>query len=60
MIISEVKNCQIIEKVLEEVLGKRYRLKCQIKEKTKELKNRRTEGQGDLEKAAKEVFEIEG
>jgi len=58
--ISEVKNCQIIEKVLEEVLGKRYRLKCQIKEKTKELKNRRTEGQGDLEKAAKEVFEIEG
>ena len=59
--ISENQNCQIIEKVVEEILGRKLRVKCQIKEKTKEPKNQRTEKHktDDLEKVAGEIFEVE-
>ena len=69
--ISEAKNCQIIEEVLQEVLGKKLRVVCRIVDKkTKELKNisasahavrdGKTKEHGkDLEAAAKEIFETE-
>ena len=60
--ISEVANRQIIEKIIEEVLGKKYLIKCKIKDKKpKELivESKEDQKDPDLEKAAKEMFEVE-
>ena len=62
--ISEVTNCQTIEKVVGEVLGKKLRLVCQIKENKKSASIPRSEFRPesvgkDLEATAKEIFETE-
>ena len=69
--ISEAKNCQIIEKVLEEMFGRKLKVICRIADKktapTLRSESRRpnlASGVGkhqeeNLEKAAKEIFEVE-
>ncbi|MFA5157721.1 MAG: DNA polymerase III subunit gamma/tau [Patescibacteria group bacterium] len=60
--ISEIANKQIVEKVIEDILGKKYIVKCTIKDKSKveSRKSKVLEGpDNDLEKAAKEMFEVE-
>lgn len=59
--ITEVKNREILEKVINEVLGGKYIIACQIKEKAKAPKHQSTgvHKEEDLEKAAKAIFETE-
>ena len=59
--ISEAKNCQIIEEVLQQILGKKLKVVCRITD-GKRIKSEKPpiEKSGkDLEKAAKEIFETE-
>ena len=58
--ISETKNSQIIEQVIEEVLGKKYRVACQIGDfKKKKGPEDKSGGEVDLEEKAKEMFDVE-
>jgi len=56
--ISENRNCQLVESILEKVVGKKYRVVCQIAEKKSVSKTAKKAGE-DLEKAAEEIFETE-
>jgi len=58
--ISEAKNRQIIEDIIEEVTGKKYRIECKIGDfKKKKKTDDKPEKEVDLESSAKEIFETE-
>lgn len=59
--ITEVKNREILEGIISEVLGRKYIIKCQIQGKEQGARSKKQEGENgkDLEKAAKEIFEVE-
>jgi DNA polymerase III subunit gamma/tau len=56
--ISENRNCQLVENVLEKVVGKKYGVVCRIAGKKSGNKVAKKTGE-DLESVAKEIFETE-
>lgn len=56
--ISESRNCQLVEDVLEKIVGRKYRVVCRIAEK-KSVSRANKDVDQDLEKAAVEIFETE-
>ncbi len=59
--ILEAKNRAVLEQIASDILGRKCLIKCQVQDKKQVTSSKKQEGEQaeDLEKAAKEMFEVE-
>lgn len=55
--ISEVKNCQVLEKVVSDIMGRKYLIKCELDE-GKKNREAKPASDDELQRAVTEIFEV--